>query len=192
MTAGGGVGVRVLERFHAGYTPVPEAGCWLWHGDSGRRGYGRLRVGEKTVRAHRLSYEIHVGTIPADLFVCHKCDTPACVNPDHLFLGTPQENVADRVRKGRSRNHRMGATTPARHEKHHKAKLNAEQVQQVRALAISGQVSQRVIAAMFGVSQANVSFIKNDLTWYDGRRPSLTTARLARRASALAALENQP
>lgn len=89
---------RVAER----YIPEPNTGCWLWTGGIDRKGYGmssRKLYGEAS--AHRLLWSIHRGPIPDGLNVLHRCDTPPCVNPDHLFLGTHKDNATDRDRKGR-------------------------------------------------------------------------------------------
>ena len=76
-------------------------GCWNWTAYKNNEGYGRLRAGGEKVLAHRLSYSIFKGEIAEGLFVCHTCDNPACINPEHLFLGTHQDNVSDCVAKGR-------------------------------------------------------------------------------------------
>lgn len=88
--------------FHDRYITVPETGCWLWLGAWDVDGYGKMG-GYGSISGHRISYEMFNGPIPEGFMVCHTCDTPPCVNPQHLFAGTATDNARDRERKGRSR-----------------------------------------------------------------------------------------
>lgn len=89
------------QAFWAYVTPGDPNECWVWHGTSERNGYGRARYRGKRYSAHRLSWILHHGTIGKGLWVLHKCDNPACVNPHHLLLGTSKDNTDDMTRKGR-------------------------------------------------------------------------------------------
>lgn len=91
--------------------PEPNTGCWLFLGQLYRNGYGKINVAKKTTSAHRVSYETFKGEI-GELWVLHKCDTPCCINPDHLFLGTRQDNVDDMMRKGRKQASKKKKATP--------------------------------------------------------------------------------
>lgn len=90
---------------------VKSESCWLWIGSKGSRGYGQLHINRKPVRAHRFSWELHYGPIPAGMEVCHHCDNPPCVRPDHFFLGTQADNLKDMVNKGRHWAHLRQAST---------------------------------------------------------------------------------
>lgn len=92
-----------LDELMALAIPEPNTGCWLWLRGFNWGGYGRVTVGGRRRRAHRLSYELAYGPIPLFMNVCHRCDTPACINPDHLFIGDHSANARDMVAKGRYR-----------------------------------------------------------------------------------------
>ncbi len=121
-------------------------GCWEWTGTRTRYGYGDIRVGPRGARrhvhAHRVAWEVTNGPIPDGLFVCHHCDNRPCCRPDHLFLGTNDDNLADAKAKGR-RLGRIGRLTP-------------EQVRLIRS-AIG---TQRALAPLFGVSHSTINCIR--------------------------------
>lgn len=95
---------KALNRFESKFIPEPNTGCWLWTATSVKYGYGTFHWRGKDRYAHRVSWELYRGTWPSTLCVLHKCDTPACVNPEHLFLGSRTDNNADCVSKGRNNN----------------------------------------------------------------------------------------
>lgn len=130
--------------------------CWVWAAYTSDAGYGFFRLDGHSIPAHRYAYEEYYGTVvPSHLFVCHHCDNPPCVRPDHLFLGTTQENTADKVAKGRQS---LG-------EKHGRAKITENDVRVIRRLYKEGGVSQAKLAARFGITQIQVSHICLHRAW---------------------------
>ena len=135
-------------------------GCWEWTAAKMRGGYGCLRSsvnGTLTFAAHRHSYMLAHGPIPPGLMVCHHCDNPPCVNPAHLFLGTPAENSQDARAKGRT----------ATQEANGQSKLVRAQVDAIRSRYAAGGVSTWKLAREYGVSQKNIRKIINRETWVD-------------------------
>src|SRR3990167_1511770 len=143
--------LTVLERFEQKYVPEPNSGCYLWTAAANRDGYGHIKIEGKNEQAPRVAWRLYHGAIPAGLMVLHTCDTPACVNPDHLFLGTGLDNMEDKVSKGRQ----------ARGEANSRAGLTVSDVTR-----ISGdQRSLSAIAAEYGISKTHVSNIKRGVCW---------------------------
>lgn len=149
------------ERFMRQVLPEPNSGCWLWMGYCSP--YGRIRVTAHTaaVGAHRVSWEIHNGPVPDGMVVCHKCDTPSCVNPDHLFVGTYADNMKDAAAKGRLNRPASDRRVMPKGERHHAVKLSADGVRQIRASQNSG----RALSALYGVSEKQISRIRRRESW---------------------------
>ena len=140
----------IQERFNTKYRDS-ATGCWMWTACVNTDGYGRLNVAGKMRLAHRISYKLHVGPIPEGLHVCHTCDTPGCVNPGHLFIGTPLDNHRDKVSKGRS-------TTG---EKHGRSKLTENDITLIR----QDTRTTRELGALYNVHYSRISRIKRKETW---------------------------
>lgn len=134
-----------------------KTGCWIWLKSKNNIGYGQAYNGIKIVKAHRLSYEKFIDKIPIGSCVCHKCDNPACVNPDHLFLGTMADNIKDRDIKGRSNG--------CRGENHPKSKLTKYKVKKIRELYLTKSYDQPTLAKRYNVSQVLISNIVHKKVW---------------------------
>lgn len=150
--------LTMLERISSKVEYELNTGCWLWSGSMSTKIYGGMRYRGIPSRVHRVSWIVHRGEIPTGLCVCHRCDTPLCVNPAHLFLGTRRDNNLDRTRKGRTRNGNL------RGSQHGMAKLNEDQARMIRRLYASGE-KQQAIADRFGVSQGTVTQIVTGKAW---------------------------
>lgn len=143
------------ERFNAKFVVDGESGCWVWAGAKrGQYGHGHMKVGHHFVGASRVAWMLHRGEIPDGLFVCHRCDNPPCVNPEHLFLASPVENTADMIRKGRN----------ARGTGHPNAKLTERDIVEIRDAASSGE-RLRSIAKRLGVAASTVADIAHRRAW---------------------------
>lgn len=132
--------------------------CWEWQAFRSRLGYGRLMFQGKVCAAHRVSWAITNGEIPDGLCVLHKCDNRACVNPNHLFLGTQVENIQDMIRKGRKRNN------PSKGEASKNAKLTTDDIHKIRQFHAEGK-SHKQIAKMFGICFQEISKIVRGERW---------------------------
>jgi hypothetical protein len=142
----------MLDRFMAKVSPEPNTGCWLWTASVNKGGYGLFGIAtSRCAKAHRVAWQLFRGAIPDGRFVCHTCDTPACVNPDHLYLGTHADNMADCINKKR---HTFG-------RQHVSAKLTEDDVPLIR----NSTRSLADLSAEFGVTPQAIWAVKIKRTW---------------------------
>jgi len=135
------------ERF---WSMVDQSGeCWLWRGSLHDWGYGQVRLIKGNMYAHRLAYILTHGDIPPGMYICHSCDNPACVRPEHLFAGTPMENSQDMISKGR-----IGTR-----------KLTTEAVLEIREKYATGETSIPKLAREYGVANTTVFHVVARRTW---------------------------
>lgn len=144
----------IQERFWEKVEIIPFHSCWEWTGTRSR--YGDFCIKKnKNISAHRFSWQIHFGAIPKGIFVCHKCDNTHCVRPEHLFLGTAQDNVNDALKKGRN----VFGERVSQH------KVNSAQVRQIRSLYANKEITCEFLGNKFGVTKSTISRIVLRKTW---------------------------
>ena len=149
----------LFQRLERNSIPEPNSGCLLWTGAVDHSGHGVITIWDDeyeksiTTSPHRIAWQLHRGPIPERMLVCHKCDVPSCINPDHLWLGTNDENMADMVAKGR-------AAKP-KGTKHPNSKLTDDDIRAIRRSLKSGVD----VAREYGISTANVSLIRSRKAW---------------------------
>ena len=159
----GVISAKRAEKFWKAIKKTEDGSCWLWTLCTDPNGYGicGTRVGTKcqALASHRVAYYLHTGIDPLEKYVCHRCDNPPCCNPEHLFLGTQADNMADAARKGRAK----GPSGLA--AKGH-AKLTPDIVRQVRRRVADGEAI-RSIAREYAVSFSAIWRIVKRLSWND-------------------------
>ena len=141
-------------RFRKFVHESDPAKCWEWQSVRNHRGYGKFWLNGRTDLAHRVSYQISNGEIPAGLLIRHTCDNPPCVNPAHLLTGTVKENAEDAVERGKYR----------RGSENGRAKLTPDQVSEIKKSWAGGE-TQTSIARRFGVSKSAIQWILNGRNW---------------------------
>lgn len=148
---------RVPMKDQLGKYSIDKNGCWLFTGNLDRDGYGVFTSGRgKQLRAHRASFSFHKTEIPEGMLVCHHCDVPSCINPDHLFLGTPKCNTQDMIRKNR--------LAVPKGEMSSNAKLSDQDVLEIRFFRANGELLKH-IANKFNIAFQTVSSICRRTTW---------------------------
>jgi hypothetical protein len=137
---------------------ITELGCWEWMANKTHNGYGQIYYNGSQRRAHRVSYEIHIGPIPSGMLICHRCDNPSCINPEHLFIGTVKDNINDCIEKGRFFIARSG-------NENHRAILTSDHVKEIRERYSEGSISRSSLAKLYGVSKGNIQAIIERRSW---------------------------
>jgi hypothetical protein len=147
----------IEERLQEKYIASPS-GCWEWKANKTHNGYGQIYFNGAQRRAHRVMYELTVGAIPPGLVVCHKCDNPGCVNPEHLFVGTQKENMLDANQKGR-----FPVAFNQSGEANRRAVLSERDVIDIRSQ--EGKIPRSKLAELYKVSKGNIQAIQDRRSW---------------------------
>ena len=149
----------LLEKFNSRLPEIlSDDICWEWQGHKGKGGYGILHHG-KSLRAHRVAYEIHYAEPLGELQCLHRCDNPSCVNPFHLFSGTNTDNVKDKVTKGRC------YTGNQKGQSNGNSKLTDTLVKEIRLLYNGGGYTTVQLGKKYGVTRSTISYIVNNKTY---------------------------
>lgn len=151
--------LNIENRFWSKVNKEGTNGCWEWIGSKRGRGYGSVSFKGKMYAAHRVSYVLANGDVLGHLHVLHKCDNTACVNPDHLFLGTNTDNVKDKMEKGRHK------VKPSYGQDNGQSKLTIDQILEIKNKYIPRAYSQQKIATEYGVDQSVISRILSGKIW---------------------------
>lgn len=157
------VETKAAQRFATKYA-VAESGCWEWSGFLNNCGYGQFWLKGRHEYAHRAAWMLHHGCVPCGQCVCHRCDNPACVNPDHLFLATHDENMADMTRKGRQPTSPGARRMDISGVRNGSAKLDEGKVLIIRQMVGQGH-PLAPLARRYGVSYATVQKAASGETW---------------------------
>jgi hypothetical protein len=154
--------MNFLEKHESRIVEISECGCQIWMGSTTVKGYGQAWTGRKSAAgnkvpegAHRLSYESAFGSIPDGLHVCHTCDVPSCVNPNHLFAGSANANMQDKIRKGKQ----------VRGTQHGKSTMAEDTVRAIRREYDLGNTTYKKLAEKFGVGVGAVGHIVRGDRW---------------------------
>lgn len=148
-------GKTPAERLASRSELNPRTGCLIWRGSVNKDGYGSLQLEGKILRTHRVAWILKNGPIPKDRIICHHCDTPACVNTEHMYLGTDQTNSDDKIKRGRINSRKGGLNG--------RAVVPAADIQEIR----NDTRPSRILAEFYGVNRSTIQRIKKGTTWSD-------------------------